>query len=307
MRGGESPKEIGRDLNRQGVPYFWRALWDGTKVRNIAASKPAAGKRIYHGDVVMRKEVDPDAPDGYRMVPVDVSWEPIITQEEHEKVVAILRDPKRATHREGTRAKHRWTGIARCGECGDIIQSRNRHDGPRYNCRKGCVSRSQVRVDAWLTEHAIQLLEREDAATLFRLDQPVGSAAEALAEAEQLRAKLDGFRDDVLAERISRESFAVFEMALLPKIRDADDRAKRAALPPVLAQVIGPDARKVFLGLDIAQQREILRAIMRPKIYHTKSRTRGRLETSTIDPGFLFGLEVPGEAVSSEPTLATVA
>ncbi|WP_082114677.1 recombinase family protein [Lentzea aerocolonigenes] len=298
VHAGEAPKEIGRDLNRRGISYVVASRWDGTKVRNVVKSKPRAGMRVHLGKVVKHKVMDPTAPEGFRMEPVPVTWKEIISPDDHVKVLAILEDPARATHREGTRAKHLWTGIARCGVCDGRLESRNSAKGRRLGCMdRGCVSRRQDLVEAWLTEQAIQLLEREDAAQLFRLDQPVDTAAEALDEAERLRAKLDGFRDDVLADRITRESFAMFEAALLPEIKKADERAKRAALPPVLSKVIGPDARGVFLGLDIAQQREILRAIMRPRMNRAKTRPRNGLETETIDSGFLFTSDASDESV----------
>lgn len=136
-------------------------------------------------------------------------------------------------------------------------------------------------------------LERSDAVALFRLDASRGEAATAADEARGLRAELEGWKVDVIAGRVSRPSFIDIETGLLERIAKAEREAERTALPPMLAGVIGPDARQAFAALDRAAQRAILRAIMRPRIYRTRSRPHSRLDTDTIDPGFLF-IDRPG-------------
>jgi DNA invertase Pin-like site-specific DNA recombinase len=294
VHAGENPTEIGRDLNRREVPYFRPSLWDGTKVKNIALSPPSAGLRRHRKQIVMRREPDADAPEGFRLVPVETTWEGIKTHEEHAKLVALLTNPERRKNRDGDRVKHQWSGIARCGVCGSRTTSVPDNGKARYRCyERSCVTRDQGLVDAWLTEQAIMLLEREDAAQLFRLDQDVSDASAAQREAAELRAQLDGFRAQALSKKITAESFAFFEADLLPKIEKADERAKRATLPPVLADVVGANARAALLALDVAQQREIFRAIMRPRILPTKRKARGKLDTDAIDPGFLYTIPAP--------------
>lgn len=301
VQAGESPKEVGRELNRDGVKYFFPSRWDETKVRNIALSPPSAGLRRWHGDIVMEREPDPTSPEGYRLVPVKTTWKGIKTPEEHDRLVALLTSPDRKSRRDGDRVKHWWSGIALCGVCGGKLTSVIKHGKRKYRCGpNGCVMREQVLVDAWLTEQALLLLEREDAAQVFRIEADVTQARAAQREAEQLRARLDGFRAQAVAGRISAESFAVFEGELLPKIAKADEQAKRATLPPALVDIIGTDVRSVFLALPVAQQREILRAVMRPRVMPTKKKARGRLDTSAVDPGFLYSVPVGGSEPVSE-------
>ncbi|XVV06350.1 recombinase family protein [Actinosynnema sp. CA-248983] len=291
VNDGETPKEIARDLNRRGVAYFFPSQWNETKVKNIGLALPTAGLLAHDGGVYMEKKPDPDAPEGYRMVPVETKWEPIKSVADHDALVALWEPRKTNTNRDGERVRHLWTGITKCAVCGKGLSSRVNHGKRRLECLngKGCVSRDQTLTEAWLTEHALQLLEREDAAQLFRLDVAANDASRAQQEAERLRTQLEGFRAQALAEKITPESFAVFEAALLPKIQKAEQLARRAKLPPVLAEVIGPDARSAFLSLDLVQKRKILRAIMRPKVHKTNRKVKGRLDTSTIDPGLLFG------------------
>jgi DNA invertase Pin-like site-specific DNA recombinase len=282
---GESPKELARELNRDGVPYIFASSWDETKVRNIALSKPAAGIRVHQQKPVMVKTTDESGET--RVEPVKAQWPAIIKPDERTELVARFAGRGRKVTRDGSRVKHFWTGIARCGICEAGVGSREAA-GSIYRCPAGHVRRSRVLLDAWLLDQAMTQLERSDAAKLLRLDTQVGNAAASAEEARVLRAELEGWKADAIAGRVSRSSFIDIEAGLLERITKAEREAERAAIPPVLATVIGPDARKAFAALDRTAQREILRAIMRPRIHRTVRRPRGRLETDTIDPGFLF-------------------
>ena len=300
VKVGETPKEIGRELNRNGVPYILPTVWCGSKVRRAALSDVAAGVRIHQGKPVLVKVLDDNG--DVTMKPVKAAWEPIITETEHKLLKARLGDPKRKTSRDGSRVKHLWVGIARCGECEGRIVPRRKPAGYRYQCINGCVIRPKEKLDAWLTEQALLMLEREDAAEIFRIDAEQDKRSLAAAEeGRSLRAELDGWRQDAIAGKVSRESFAAIEPGLLDRIRKADARAQRAALPPVLEKVIGPNARDVFDALSIAQKREIFRTIMRPRVYKRKHKKSGDLETETITPGFLF---TPGNSSEGDSAAA---
>ncbi|MCP3800307.1 recombinase family protein [Allokutzneria sp. A3M-2-11 16] len=291
-QAGDTPRAIARDLNREKVPYLFPSKWDETKVKNIMLSRPAAGLRQHHGDVLMTKVVDESGAEV--MVPSKVQWKEIISPDDHAILSARYNDPNRYRNKDGTRVKWWWSGIALCGEC-ESPMTRSARQGGRYLCRAGrCVSRDQDLLDAWLTEQALLMLERTDAAKLFRLDADLSESQSALQEAKQLRAELDGWRQDAIAGRVTRASFIEIEAGLTRRIEQAEERAQRATLPPLLTDIIGPGARQAFLGLDIAAQREILRTIMRPRIYKTPRRLVNRLDTDTIDPGFLIASEDGG-------------
>ncbi|WNV86556.1 recombinase family protein [Umezawaea sp. Da 62-37] len=293
VQGGQTLKEVGRELNREGLRHFFPCRWDGTKVKNIALSPPSAGLRRHHGEVVLQKEADPDDSGSTRLVPVKTTWNGIKTHDEHAKLVALLNAPERKTVRDGDRAKHRWSGISQCGVCKGRTTVVFTHGKQRIRCKdKSCVTRDYTLVDAWLTEQALLLLEREDAAQLFRIDDDVTEARTAQKKAEELRARLDSLRVQAMEGKITAESFGIFETDLLPRIEKENEKAKRATLPPALVDIIGTDVRTVFMGLAVTQQREILRAIMRPKVLPTKRKARGRLDTAAIDPGFRYSVPV---------------
>ncbi|GAB3459263.1 recombinase family protein [Actinophytocola sediminis] len=273
VRKGEVPKAVARDLNEKGVPYLFPSRWDETKVRNLALSEAAAGLVVLHGDVVGKGV-----------------WEAIIDDDERTQLLARLKDPSRKWNKDGVRVKYWWTGTARCGECDSAVGRHIAHGEGQYRCRKkGCVARDQAKLDAYLTEQALRVLERTDAAKLFRIDQDNRDAYAAHQEAKRLRAELTAWKADAAAGRCSRESFLDIEPGLLDRLKRAEKRAEQASVPPQLVEVIGPNARKAFLALDITAQRAILRTIMRPRIHKAIGRGRGVFCTDSIDPGFRFG------------------
>ncbi|WP_328604761.1 recombinase family protein [Amycolatopsis sp. NBC_00345] len=292
---GESPKALAQELNRDGVPYVMASRWNETKVRNIALSKPAAGIRVHQAKPVVVKTTDESGETV--QAPVQAQWKAIIKPDERTELVARFASGDRKHVRDGSRVKYFWSGIARCGVCEAGVGPREKSaNGPIYRCPDGHVYRSRVLLDAWLLDQAMSQLERSDAATLFRLEAARGNTAAAVDEARVLRAELEGWKADAISGRVSRSSFIDIEAGLLERIAKAEREAERAALPPVLATVIGPDARRAFVALDRTAQREILRAIMRPRIYHTSRRLKGRLDTGTIDPGWLFTDPAPADS-----------
>ncbi|MBP2325313.1 DNA invertase Pin-like site-specific DNA recombinase [Kibdelosporangium banguiense] len=285
---GETPRNVSRELNKDKKPYVFPTVWDCRKVKKIALSKAAAGLRQYHGQVLTTTTTDEGG--NTVSVPVTVTWTPIITEHEHRTLTARLTRQDRGKLRDGQRVKYWWSGIAECGVCGaPLSRSKERNGTGRYQCRKtGCVSRDQVRVDAWLMEQALLLLERPDAASVFRLAEHASKAEEAEKEVKTLRAELEGWRNAAGAGKVSPESFASIEPALLERLQKAQERVDRATVPPILSTVIGPNAREVMAQLDITQLRTVLRTIMRPQIHPTNRRVVNGLDTTTIDPGFRF-------------------
>jgi DNA invertase Pin-like site-specific DNA recombinase len=279
VRKGEVSKAVAKELNKQGVQYLLPSSWNPSKVRNLALSEAAAGL------VVLNKKVIGKG-----------AWEHIISDDERARLVARLCDPNRRWNKDGVRVKHLWSGIALCGECGEPLsrQSETVRSASQYTCRKkGCTSRHKEKLDAYLTEQALRVLERTDAEKLFRIETDTSDAHAAHKEAARLRAELEAWKADAAAGRCSRESFLDIEPGLLDRIKKAEKRAERIKLPPQLRQVIGPNARQAFLSLDIAGQREVLRTIMRPRIYKAQRRGKGVFDTTTIHPGFRYGLSAP--------------
>ncbi len=99
------------------------------------------------------------------------NWPPLISVEEHERLLAIFADPaRRTTTHRGSEPRRLLTGIARCGVCGAGMRwlGANTRTTPRYLCAAhSCVGRRSDMVDALVTETVIERLSRPDAQALF--------------------------------------------------------------------------------------------------------------------------------------------
>ena len=101
---GETVYSLVRDFNRRGVPTISGALWSSTTMHNLLRSARIAGLRSHHGEVVAVGQ-----------------WEPIITPEEHERLLAVTAKRPGRT-RNGRPARFRSWGsccvasaASRCG------------------------------------------------------------------------------------------------------------------------------------------------------------------------------------------------
>lgn len=100
------------------------------------------------------------------------------------------------------------------------------------------------------------------------------AVADAATEARELRARLTGFYDEAAAGRITPPGLARIEAKLLDQIAAAEQRAHPKGLPPVLSDVVGPDAAIRWDELSVQQRREVARALLVPRVLPTGKGTR---------------------------------
>jgi DNA invertase Pin-like site-specific DNA recombinase len=117
---GEPVRAIARDWAARGVK---RPSGEGEltapSIKRVLVSPLIAGLRQHGGGPA-----------------VEAVWEPIISVEDHTRLVAVLTDPaRRATH---AATKYLLTGFVRCGKCGSKMAARPTARGVRkYNCPTG--------------------------------------------------------------------------------------------------------------------------------------------------------------------------
>lgn len=247
----ESADSIAADLNQRGIPTGTGKLWRGSNMMKMALRPTYAGLRVYKGQVL----------DGVRG-----QWPAILTEEEHHLLVAMHRDPARDKFRNPTHVKYLGSGIYRCGrEVCDGVMRIVVHHGRRpahYDCRT-ChgVSRDQANVDDLVEKLMWRRLARPDILELLAQgdETPVKEAA---AEARRLRAKLKAARRAWDEDRISLEAYMDMEARTLPKIRDAEERARPKSVPPGMFEVAGEDAERKWKALSIGEKRTFVAAAM---------------------------------------------
>lgn len=249
LAAGELPGQIAADLNERGIAKPLPSVWNGGNLSRLALRPTYAALRTHHGEVL----------DGVRG-----TWPAIITEEQHHRLVEMFASTERDKFRNSTVVKHLGAGLFRCGREGCTGRMRVSFKDGRpssYSCRL-CLklSRHQEPVDTMVERRLLALLSRPE--TLSALDEDDTTVADAAAEVTRLRGKLAEARRLVDADRLSLESLADLEERTLPKIREAEQRARPRHLPGVVLDVAGPDAAARWEATPIAGRRAILDALL---------------------------------------------
>jgi len=261
---GEPLRAIAADLNARGVQSPRRAagagLWNGTTLRQMIRRESLAGLRRYRGEVV-----------GAGL------WEPIITPDEHSRILAVLNDPTRAKHYAGRAPKHLLSGLAICGKCGATMRrapgrmTTTKRGGTKrqpaaYACTQ-ChgVRRKQEDVDALVTAVLLRRLERPDVADLFRAsdDDTARTAREALAA---LDARLANAADAYATGALELDQLTRITAKLRAE-RETHEAALEASFPAALPRdLTGPHVAERWAEKSIDVQRLVLASLLRVTI-----------------------------------------
>jgi site-specific DNA recombinase len=204
------------------------------------------------------------------------SWlEPIIEPDRWERLVDMLTDPSRRTNAGNANAP-RWllSGHATCGICGDGITTMHvsglggygKERGSAYRCdkRSHCATPALL-VDQAIAKVMIARLGREDIADLLPAPEPrLDVDVKALrAEARKLHAKRDDLArllgEDILTEAGVRQERKRIDARLAEISTELADATQIDLLPEL--RVPGADPARVWKGLSLSRQREIVRLL----------------------------------------------
>lgn len=273
LLAGESLRGVTEWLNASGVPAPGarfqlqareRGLvnpdgsrWGKTSVRKIALRAQNCGMRQFH-------QGRPDE----RLMPMKA--EPIITEEEWNRLRALLTDPRRKTSKPGAR-RHllSHSRVGRCGVCDGLLNAttkRGARGNPQtlYVCAdKGCVGRNQEYVDAYVQGSVVGRLTKTDARDLLAEDDT--RAREALDKAEGLRARLEIAADQFADGIITADQLARITKRLRPQIEEAEREAEEAspnAPLELLGELVGEQAVERWEGLAIAQKARVIDVLL---------------------------------------------
>ena len=262
---GEPLRSIAADLNTRGIESPRRTagagVWNGTTLRQMILRASLAGLRRYRGEIV-----------GAGL------WEPIITPDEHSRIVAFLNDPGRAKHYAGRAPKHLLSGIAVCGKCGGRMKrapgrmATTKSGGTKrqpaaYSCFE-CygVRRKQEAVDDRVTAVLLAYLAQPDALDLFYRGDD-GAAKVARDAIAGIDARLSNAADAYAAGALELDQLTRIT-AQLRADRDKHDATLARALPPSLpTDLAGPDVSARWATLTIDAQRLVLTTLMRVTIF----------------------------------------
>ncbi|MCM6774928.1 recombinase family protein [Nocardia sp. CDC159] len=258
----EKLQRVSRDLTPAWEKAGGKGAFDLKALRKILTNPSYAGLRTHKGQVVRVG-----------------TWEGILTVDEHERLVALLDDPSRRTHR-GNEPVHLVSYIATCTQCKEVVHgrtpTRSRRGYPFYTCEAGCVGRGIAKVDAHVEEVLLRLLEHPDTMAKLMAEDAEGKASvdEQLAHIERLRNNIRVFVKQAARTGLTAAEVDEYVSEVKTQIREAEERMKASIGDPVLAGIVGPDVRRAWAGYDMVQKRDVIRRAMKIEIRPVEHRGR---------------------------------
>ncbi|MEV6803177.1 recombinase family protein [Streptomyces sp. NPDC051132] len=221
-----------------------------TDMRDMLMRPRNAGIAVYRGEEVGRGQ-----------------WEQIVEETKFRAVVAILKDPARRTT---PGAQPKWLGslLYRCGrgECDQFVfvtQSGGRRF-PSYRCQTGHGGgrRAEV-VDQYVEDVIVERLSRPDAHDLLLPTSDQVDVAALQAESEQIRRRMTDLASLFGAGQITMVQFTEGTDTARAQLEGVTKQLAKAAMQDPLVGLVGmPDVRKAWKGLELEQQRNVLRALV---------------------------------------------
>lgn len=290
--GGESVHAVVKDLTGRGIKTGRGAEWKTVSFRKVLLRWINCSVRMHNG-----KEVGPG------------SWPALVPREEHERITALLTDPSRASRGEGvgSKAKHLLSGLLTCARCGarlyrvnglEKVQRAKRKDGSvretlsvipslyRCHAQNGCgaVSMSAEKLEGYVSEVALQIMERDGVEIL-------GGDSEALEAARKdiaaVKAKLSLVADQFADDLVTADQFQRLTAKLRVQLEDAE-RAERAAMPNESASdFTGSQAREAWRRGSVDQRREMIRVLVDAglsiKVDNPGRKLKGRFNPEAVE------------------------
>lgn len=254
---GETVYTIAQNLNRRGIPTPRRAPvgWQPGQVKEQVTNPGYIARRIHQGRDVGAAQ-----------------WPPILDEGTFYAVVAKTSDPARRTSREGA-IQHLLSGLAVCGVCSQPLRVVKNRGYLSYTCWRRVpgagksfhVARIESRLDAFVEGVIIERLTQVDTEEVWAAnDEQHAGLSAVLAEADEKRARLDGFYDQAARGELAPMGLARIEKALLGEIDALERRARSVRLAPVVRDLAHSDPEVVAArwgDLTMSQRREALRAL----------------------------------------------
>ncbi|QNG35215.1 recombinase family protein [Geodermatophilaceae bacterium NBWT11] len=249
---GESLRSLCTDLEERGVKTVKGAPWHTHSLRYVLSNPRLAGLRSHNGQTVGK-----------------AVWEPIITEELHHRVLALIASRKMSSRR--TPRAYLLSGMLRCGKCGGTLFSSRRQDSRRYVCLSG----PDHRGCGGLTVVAAPLEQLITDYALFRLDSPavanaIAGRSSADEESSRLGEQLSQEREplDYLAEefgvaRIDRRHWEKARRPVEGRVKDLEKRLGKVTRTDSLTGLgTGEALRDQWAGLNLSRQSAILRTLI---------------------------------------------
>ena len=259
---GDSMRQIAIDLNKREVPTPSDAIavrqgrepkgrqWSGSQLTRMVLLDAYAGQRIHKGALT------------------PAVWPALITPGEHERLVAIVRDPARRKNGGGRPGSlvHWLSGVAKCGECGSSMRSLvNRGTYRHYACQKpGCmkVSRAANALEDYVAEYVFAIVENPDAIAAIAGSSDDTPVREALVRLDELGARRANIRSQMAAGSLLPEDGSAVLALIVQEIESTEKALRSMTLPRNVADVVTPDMRSKWESFSPARKRAVTGALV---------------------------------------------
>lgn len=265
---GRSVRSIVRWMNDQGARTSAGNPWKPTEVRRLLANPRHAGLRVHRGEVVGAGQ-----------------WPPIIDEDTHRAVVALLSDPSRSP--KGRPRVYLLSGVARCGACGDKpvsrVYGRTEKRGPIYVCETSPhIGRRIEAVDDYVSAVIVARLSRPDALDLFARADTSDRLAHLQAEERTLAARLDGLAEAFAVGEIDRRQLAAGTSRLRARLDALASEMPGLMSTPALSALVGPgDVAERWDGLATETRRLIIDSLVTVTL-HPPGRGARKFDPDTV-------------------------
>jgi site-specific DNA recombinase len=243
---GVSLGQIARRWNTAGLfTPQGSHLWTGATVGTCLRKPRNTGLRAHNGEIVG-----------------EAVWPALVDRETWHSGLAIMKDPNRLSIRGDQRL---LTGVALCGVCDGPVHAGGNKGYPVYRCATstGHFSRKAEPIDDYVSDVMVRRLSKADASDLFTPPEKSPNRSELIREADRIRRKLDGlatlYEEGILTAKGVRES----SDRLRGQLAEVDAKLAEANGISRAARTIvkAADVRGAWESIDVADQREIVRAL----------------------------------------------
>lgn len=215
----------------------------------------------------------------------------ILSDDEHRRVSAALRDPSRRAQ-ESTARKHLLSGMLFCGPCGTRMYphpDKRRKNGLSYVCTKtngGCGKTSVVGkpLEEMVAEGVLSVIDTPQLAQQVQMMANVGTDSHALDLQADEQALADLSRSRFVDRSLTEGEFRAAREPLIKRIEAHKTAIERQNTHGVLTLAIG-QAREAWRSGDLLWRRSLLSAVLEKVMIHPPT-TRPAFDPSRVEPIF---------------------
>lgn len=259
-----------------GVPTVTGVPWCPRLVRGILLRPRNAGLMVHKGVIL----------EG-----VKAAWEPIVSREVYDAVVAVLTDKSRRTT-PGTAPKYLGTNLYRCGKCTPVgtepTGTKTMHvraDAHAYQCSvRAHLSYNQESLDSIVVARVLSLLSLPDAATLFVPTSPNVDTDALNAEAEALQVRLDSLVTMYVDSIIDRAQLQSGTEKVRTRLAVIRDELMSAVVDSPLRDLPanGVDVVTWWESLPLANKRLVIDTLVTVTVLAHNPRAKGNVDPTRI-------------------------